>query len=56
MTRAASPKEALEYMDKKGHKMALLAGGPTLLNAFLDQSEDFAIQTEAPPTDDMPPF
>jgi dihydrofolate reductase len=32
-----SPQEALNYLQEKGHKTALLAGGAALHNAFLDQ-------------------
>jgi len=34
-TCAVSPKEALSYLERNGHKTALLAGGESLHNAFL---------------------
>lgn len=35
VTRAASPAEALAHLERQGHRTALVAGGETLINAFL---------------------
>ncbi|CAG7645019.1 dihydrofolate reductase family protein [Paenibacillus allorhizosphaerae] len=37
ITVAGSPKEALDYLQQKGHQTALIAGGADLHNAFLGQ-------------------
>jgi dihydrofolate reductase len=37
VTRAATPKEALDYLERRGHETALLVGGESLHNAFLAQ-------------------
>ncbi|MBB6669535.1 dihydrofolate reductase family protein [Cohnella nanjingensis] len=34
---AASPREALDYLSRKGHETALLSGGADLHNAFLEE-------------------
>jgi len=34
---AASPQEALNYLEERAHRAALIAGGETLHNAFLSQ-------------------
>lgn len=35
---AASPRAALDYLEQKGYETALLSGGESLHNAFLDQN------------------
>ena len=35
VTQAFSPRQALDYVEQKGHKTALLVGGASLHNAFL---------------------
>jgi dihydrofolate reductase len=37
VTRAATPAEALAHLERRGHGTALVAGGKTLINAFLAQ-------------------
>jgi dihydrofolate reductase len=37
VTRVAAPAEALVHLERRGHQTALVAGGETLINAFLAQ-------------------